>query len=142
MFSTVRFSVTLAPTAPQFAPVLLSTSFCGSMNTTAVSLLWMFMASPSLWSKRVGCSGRLIYARRLGRARGGRRCAAADALAQPLEDDVEHRDDEDAERRGGDHAAEDRRADRAAAGGAGADRDDEGQQAEDEGEARHHDRAE
>src|SRR4051794_5663490 len=41
MFSTVLFSVTLAPTAPQFAPLSLSTSFCGSMNTTAVSLLRM-----------------------------------------------------------------------------------------------------
>src|ERR1044072_8562632 len=38
MFSTVRFSVTLAPTAPQFAPFSLSTSFWGSMNTTAGSL--------------------------------------------------------------------------------------------------------
>src|SRR6266853_205887 len=43
MFSTVRFSVTLAPTAPQLAPFSLSTSFCGSMNTTAVSLLRMSM---------------------------------------------------------------------------------------------------
>ena len=43
MFSTVLFSVTLAPTAPQFAPFSLSTSFCGSMNTTAVS------ASGSPW---------------------------------------------------------------------------------------------
>jgi hypothetical protein len=39
MFSTVLFSVTLAPTAAQFAPFSLSTSFCGSMNTTAVSVL-------------------------------------------------------------------------------------------------------
>jgi hypothetical protein len=39
MFSTVLFSVTLAPTLAQFAPLSLSTSFCGSMNTTAVSVL-------------------------------------------------------------------------------------------------------
>jgi hypothetical protein len=32
MFSTVRFSVTLAPTAAQFAPFSLKTSFCGSME--------------------------------------------------------------------------------------------------------------
>ena len=40
------------------------------------------------------------------------------------------------------HAAEHRRADRAPAGRAGADGDHERQQAEDEGEARHHHRAE
>ena len=39
MFATVRFSVTLAPTLAQFAPFSLSTSFCGSMNTSAVSVL-------------------------------------------------------------------------------------------------------
>src|SRR5262252_4157086 len=38
MFSTVLFSVTLAPTAAQAAPFSLNTSFCGSMNTTAVRL--------------------------------------------------------------------------------------------------------
>src|SRR5262249_25491389 len=37
MFSTVLFSVTLCPTEPHAAPVSLRTSFCGSMNTTAVS---------------------------------------------------------------------------------------------------------
>src|SRR5215467_7469842 len=36
MFSTVLFSVTLAPTAAQAAPFSLNTSFCGSMKTTAV----------------------------------------------------------------------------------------------------------
>ena len=47
MFSTVLFSVTLAPTAPQFAPLSLSTSFCGSMKTTAVSLFWNVMVGGS-----------------------------------------------------------------------------------------------
>ena len=41
MFSTVRFSVTLAPTAPQARPVGLSTSFCGSINTMPVSFALM-----------------------------------------------------------------------------------------------------
>src|SRR5215470_6919950 len=36
MFSTVLFSVTLAPTTTQAAPFSLNTSFCGSMKTTAV----------------------------------------------------------------------------------------------------------
>src|SRR5437763_14198792 len=76
----------------------------------------------------------LVAGRRLGRARGLRRLAAADTLAQPLEDDVEHRNDEDAERRGGEHAAEDRRADRASAGRPGAGRNPERQEPEDEGE--------
>src|SRR5215470_14262001 len=44
MFSIVPFSVTLAPTAPQFAPVSLNTSFCGSINTIAVSVFRMSMA--------------------------------------------------------------------------------------------------
>src|SRR6516162_9720486 len=43
IFSTVLFSVTLAPTASQFAPFSLNTSFCGSINTTAVSLVWIAM---------------------------------------------------------------------------------------------------
>src|SRR5215470_13190927 len=38
IFSTVLFSVTLAPTAPHAAPFSLKTSFWGSMNTMAVSL--------------------------------------------------------------------------------------------------------
>ena len=33
--------------ASQFAPVSLSTSFCGSMNTTAVSVFWKVMACVS-----------------------------------------------------------------------------------------------
>jgi len=37
IFSTVLFSVTLWPTASQTAPFALSTSFCGSMKTMAVS---------------------------------------------------------------------------------------------------------
>ena len=40
---TVSFSVTLAPTLSQFLPVGLSTSFWGSMMTTAVSLLLYLM---------------------------------------------------------------------------------------------------
>src|SRR3954463_5732188 len=40
-FSTVRFSLTLSPTSPQETPFSLRTSFCGSMTTNAVSLLWM-----------------------------------------------------------------------------------------------------
>src|SRR6478752_9352121 len=40
---TVLFSVTLAPTLSQFFPVGLSTSFWGSMMTTAVSLLLYLM---------------------------------------------------------------------------------------------------
>ena len=44
--ATVSFSVTLAPVAAQLMPVGLSTSFCGSMNTTAVSLRFQFIAVP------------------------------------------------------------------------------------------------
>ena len=43
MFSTVLFSLTLAPTRPHETPVSLSTSFCGSMTTSAVSLLLNFI---------------------------------------------------------------------------------------------------
>src|SRR5262252_9244316 len=43
MFSTVLFSVTLWPTNPHASPLSLSTSFCGSINTTAVSFLLTFM---------------------------------------------------------------------------------------------------
>ena len=50
MFSTVLFSVTLAPTAAQFAPFSLSTSFCGSMNTTAVSVFWISMIGYPFWT--------------------------------------------------------------------------------------------
>src|SRR5258708_32214032 len=39
MFSTVLFSLTLAPTNPQETPFSLRTSFCGSMTTSAVSFL-------------------------------------------------------------------------------------------------------
>ena len=38
-FSTVLFSLTLAPTSPQETPFSLRTSFCGSMTTSAVSVL-------------------------------------------------------------------------------------------------------
>ena len=41
--ATVSFSVTLGPVAAQLIPVGLSTSFCGSMNTTAVSLAFQFI---------------------------------------------------------------------------------------------------
>src|SRR5262245_39585813 len=44
MFSTVWFSVSLAPTASHAVPLSLRTSICGSMNTTAVSFLWTLMA--------------------------------------------------------------------------------------------------
>src|SRR5438132_2051571 len=43
MFSTVLFSLTLSPTAAHARPFSLKTSFCGSMNTTAVSFLFMFI---------------------------------------------------------------------------------------------------
>src|SRR5436853_7830068 len=39
MFSTVLFSRTLAPTSAHVTPVSLRTSFCGSMTTSAVSLV-------------------------------------------------------------------------------------------------------
>src|SRR5262249_3208321 len=39
MFSTVLFSLTLAPTNPQETPFSLKTSFCGSMTTRDVSFL-------------------------------------------------------------------------------------------------------
>jgi hypothetical protein len=47
MCATVSFSVTLAPVAAQLIPVGLSTSFCGSMNTTAVSLGFQSISSAS-----------------------------------------------------------------------------------------------
>src|SRR5262250_3174065 len=43
IFSTVLFSVTLWPTDFHASPFSLSTSFCGSINTTAVSFLFMFI---------------------------------------------------------------------------------------------------
>src|SRR6478735_9152546 len=46
MCATVPFSVTLAPVAAQLIPVGLSTSFCGSMNTTAVSRRFQFIGVP------------------------------------------------------------------------------------------------
>src|SRR5215813_3910928 len=48
MFSRVLFSTTLVPTASQAAPCSLSTSFCGSMKTTAVSAFCTVM--PDGWS--------------------------------------------------------------------------------------------
>jgi hypothetical protein len=63
-------------------------------------------------------------------------------LAQPLEDDVEHRDHEHAHHGRGQHAVEDRRADFAPAGSPRPGRDHRRQQPEDEGEARHHHRPE
>jgi hypothetical protein len=39
MFSMVLFSMTLPPTKPQAGPFSLSTLFCGSMKTIAVSFL-------------------------------------------------------------------------------------------------------
>src|SRR5262249_6222804 len=48
MFSRVLFSTTLVPTASQAAPCSLSTSFCGSMKTTAVSAFCTVI--PDGWS--------------------------------------------------------------------------------------------
>src|SRR4051794_22504766 len=45
-FATVSFSRTLSPTRAQETPPSLRTSFCGSMTTSAVSLLWNSMALP------------------------------------------------------------------------------------------------
>jgi hypothetical protein len=46
MFSTVLYSLTRSPTNPQVMPFSLKTSFCGSVSTTAVSFLLMFMVPP------------------------------------------------------------------------------------------------
>src|SRR5258708_916585 len=43
MFSMVLFSLTLAPTNGQETPFSLKTSFCGSMTTSAVSCLVIFI---------------------------------------------------------------------------------------------------
>src|SRR5215469_4662215 len=48
IFSRVLFSITLAPTASQLVPCTLSTSFCGSMNTTAVPIFCTVI--PDDWS--------------------------------------------------------------------------------------------
>src|SRR5215468_1379382 len=71
MFSTVLFSVTLAPTAAQAAPFSLNTSFCGSMNTTAVRF-WSscMMASRSHKGEQVGVD--LILVGRTHPVRGAR----------------------------------------------------------------------
>ena len=45
-FSTVLFSLTLSPTRPQETPFSLRTSFCGSMTTSAVSFLSIFILFP------------------------------------------------------------------------------------------------
>src|SRR5262245_10341459 len=45
IFSTVLFSVTLSPTNGHASPLSLSTSFWGSINTTAVSFLFMFIVA-------------------------------------------------------------------------------------------------
>src|SRR5215475_7030024 len=50
MFSTVLFSVTLSPTNGHARPLSLKTSFCGSINTTAVSFLLMFMVTSFFWA--------------------------------------------------------------------------------------------
>src|SRR5262249_8843199 len=59
-------------------------------------------------------------------------------VPQALRRDVEQRNDENAEQRGGEHAAEHRRADRLAGYRAGAAGDDQREKAEYESEARHH----
>src|SRR5215510_9626719 len=46
-FSTVLFSRTLSPTRLHDTPFSLRTSFCGSMTTTAVSLLSILMVRSS-----------------------------------------------------------------------------------------------
>src|SRR3954466_13710169 len=65
----------------------------------------------------------------------------AGLLAQPPEDDVEHRDPHHPAAGGGQHAGEHRRADGPAAQSTGALGDDERQEAEDEGEAPPYNRA-
>src|SRR5471030_148313 len=49
-FSTVLFSLTLAPTRPQETPFSLRTSFCGSMTTSAVAALLNFIVILLLWT--------------------------------------------------------------------------------------------
>ena len=61
-------------------------------------------------------------------------------LAQPVDDEEEHRRQEDAEQRHAEHAAEDGRAQRPPHLGAGPVRDHQRHHAEDEGERGHHDR--
>src|SRR2546421_13063170 len=63
-------------------------------------------------------------------------------FAQPLEDDVEHRNEEDADGAGDQHAGEHRGADVAPADLGGALRPDQRYQAQDEGERGHHHRSE
>src|SRR5215471_2928235 len=88
-FSTVLFSLTLAPTRLHETPFSLRTSFCGSMTTSAVSLL---SRSMHLWlcklaAKGVGCSAGSVTAAcsmqrcdlveaaaAVRRETGGRRC--------------------------------------------------------------------
>src|SRR5882724_2756761 len=60
-FSTVLFPLTLSPTNPHETPFSLSTTFCGSMTTTAVSFLWNFISSPWFFGQvRVGLSVELL----------------------------------------------------------------------------------
>jgi hypothetical protein len=54
MCATVSFSVTLAPVAAQLIPVGLRTSFCGSMNTTAVSVWFHSIGVPSFVRRVIG----------------------------------------------------------------------------------------
>src|SRR6516162_7850152 len=60
IFSRVLFSTTLVPTASQAAPCSLSTSFCGSMKTTAVSAFCTVM--PDGWSVICGLLNRVTDA--------------------------------------------------------------------------------
>src|SRR5262249_49457938 len=75
MFSTVRFSVTLAPTARQLAPSSLSTSFCGSINTTAVLLFWMSMV------RLMSRSWRPPFVQKVSSARRPRACGTSGAFS-------------------------------------------------------------
>src|SRR5262249_22151369 len=71
MLSTVRFSVTLSPTAAHAAPFSLRTSFWGSMKTTAVSFRLNCTMSSSFSRTRARSPPRLPWkARGTGRASG------------------------------------------------------------------------
>src|SRR5215467_9122043 len=60
IFSRMLFSITLAPTASQLVPCSLSTSFCGSMNTTAVPIFCTVI--PDDWSVICGLLNRVTDA--------------------------------------------------------------------------------
>src|SRR5436190_24119278 len=86
------------------------------------ALVWDFKRQPERGSPNRSASVRAGVDFRL-------HAAARRALAQPLKDDIEHRDHEKPEQGRGEHAAEHRRSDRTPAERAGARRDDLWQQA-------------